>query len=416
MLAPLLLALTLTSTFSAPVPTAVDAWPAYRGPSGDGHADVRGLPVEWNETKNVRWKTAIHGKAWSSPVIWGKQVWVTTAPEDGKHLDAVCLDRDSGKIIHNLQIFDNPKPAFCIPANSYASSTPVIEEGRIYVHYGSPGTACLDTATGKILWQRRDLPCDHFRSPASSPILYGNLLLLTFDGFDFQYLAALDKETGQTVWKTDRQLAPPNGNGDNKKAYSTPIVITIANQDVLISPAAYGTQAFDPKTGKELWRVSHGGMNVASRPLFGHGHLFLTSGDGGKQLLAVRPDGKGDVTSDHVDWTFSKGVPTRASLVLVDDLLFMASNDGVAICVEASTGKEVKKVRLGGPMWASPLAADGKVYFFSQDGNSYVLEANREMKLLATNKLDEGFWASPAVAGKALFLRTRTHLYRIEEP
>ncbi len=411
---PVALLLTLTLASLVPPPASVDTWPAFRGHSGDGHADGRALPVEWNETKNVRWKTAIHGKAWSSPVIWGNQVWVTTAPEDGKHLDAVCLDRDSGKIIYDLQIFDNPMPAFCIAANSYASSTPVIEEGRVYVHFGSAGTACLDTATGKVLWQRRDLPCDHFRGPASSPILYGNLLILTFDGFDFQYVTALDKETGKTVWKTDRQLAPPNGNGDNKKAYSTPLVIKVADQELLISPAAYGTQAFDPKTGKELWRVSHGGMNVASRPLFGHGHVYLTSGDGGKQLLAVRPDGKGDVTDDHVAWTFNKGVPTRASLVLVDDLLFMASNDGMAVCVEANTGKEVKKVRLGGGMWASPLAVDGKIYFFGQDGNSHVLEANRDMKVLAINKLDEGCWASPAVAGKALFIRTRTHLYRIE--
>ena len=193
----------------------------------------------------------------------GKQIWVTTAPEDGKQLGTVCVDRDSGKIVHDIVVFDNPTPAFCHPTNSYASSTPVIEEGRLYVHFGSAGTACIDTASGKVLWQRRDLPCDHFRGPASSPILFDNLVILTFDGFDFQYLAALDKETGKTVWKTDRNLAAPAANGDGKKAYSTPIVIKVGDQEMLISPGAYGTQAFDPKTGKEIWRVSHGGMNVA---------------------------------------------------------------------------------------------------------------------------------------------------------
>lgn len=415
MLSPLLVVLSLASAFPAPPPSA-DNWPAFRGADGSGRADGHGLPVTWSETRNVRWKTAIHGKAWSSPVIWGKQIWLTTAPEDGKELSAVCVDRDSGKIVHDLVVFDNPKPAFVHPTNSYASSTPVIEEGRVYVHYGSAGTACIDTNTGKVLWQRRDLPCDHWRGPASSPILFENLLILTFDGHDFQYLAALDKETGKTVWKTDRQLAPAAADGDGKKAYSTPIIIKVGDQQMLISPAAYGTQAFDPKTGKEIWRVSHGGMNVASRPLFEQNRLYLTTGDSGKQLLAVRPDGKGDMTGDHVDWTFNKGVPTRASLVLVGDLLFMASNDGRAVSVEAGTGKEVKRANLGGGMVASPLAVDGKVYFFGQDGNSHVLEANRDMKTIATNKLDEGCWASPAVVGKALFLRTKTHLYRIEEP
>src|SRR5205085_5300703 len=163
----------------------------------------------------------IPGKAWSSPVIWDRQIWMTNAPEDGKQLSAVCVDRDSGKIVHDLQVFDNPKPAFCIPFNSYASSTPVIEDGRLYVHFGSAGTACLDTTSGKVLWSRRDLPCDHHRSPGSSPIVYKDMLLLTFDGFDHQYVAGLDKNSGRTVWKAERHIDYGTTNGDLKKAYST---------------------------------------------------------------------------------------------------------------------------------------------------------------------------------------------------
>ncbi len=387
---------------------AEDNWPAFRGPSGDGHSTAKGIAVSWSEKENVVWKTPIPGKAWSSPVIWGKQIWLTNAPEDGTTLSAVCIDRDSGKVLHDVKVFDNPKPAFCIPTNSHASSTPVIEEGRVYVHFGSAGTACLDTATARVLWSRRDLPCDHFRGAGSSPILYKNLLILTFDGFDHQYVAALDRKDGKTVWKKDRNIKYPKDDGDWKKAYSTPRVIEVKGKAQMVSPAAEQTIAYDPETGDELWRVSHGGMNASARPVFGHGRFYLTSGYGNK-LLAVLPDGK-------VDWEVTRGVPTYSSLLLVGDLLFMTSDTGLASCVDARTGEAVGQVRLGGKSFASPLFADGKIYFCESDkGVTHVVEANRGMKVLASNKLDEGCMASPAVAGKALFLRTRTHLYRIEQ-
>jgi outer membrane protein assembly factor BamB len=427
----------LVAALSVCAPPPEDTWPCYRGPTGDGHAGKRGLPLVWGEQQNVRWKTAIHGKGWSSPVVWGEQVWLTTADEvdsgrpagpapnkpgqrgtvDRVTFFAVCVDRKSGAVVHDVKLAVEDNPAYCIPFNSYASPTPAVEEGRVYAHFGSHGTWCLDTATGKVVWERRDLKCDHFRGPGSSPIVHGDLLYLTFDGFDAQYVAALDKKTGRTVWKTDRKLPYPTDNGDYKKAYSTPAIIKVGDREQLISPAAHATQAFDPLTGQELWRVVHGGMNAAARPIFGHGRLYLTNGDIGTHLLAVRPDGKGDVTATHVDWKFNKGAPSRASLLLVGDLLFMANNNGVAICLDAKTGQEVQRVRLGTDMVASPICADGHLYFFDQEGGKgFVLEATREMKLLATNKLEAGCMASPAVAGKALYVRTRTHLYRIEAP
>jgi outer membrane protein assembly factor BamB len=393
---------------------ADDNWPAFRGPTGDGHSTARGLPTTWSEKENIRWKTPIPGKAWSSPVIWGKQIWMTNAPEDGKELRAVCVDRESGKVIHDVQVFDNPKPAFCIPFNSYASSTPVIEEGRFYAHYGSAGTACLDTATGKTLWSRRDLPCDHWRAPGSSAILFKDLLILTFDGYDQQYVAALDKNTGKTVWKKDRNINYPRNDGDWKKAYSTPTIVEIKGKPQMVSPSAEATIAYDPKTGNELWRVSHGGMNASSRPLFGQDRFYLTSGYGSK-LLAVRPDGSGDITKTHVDWIHNKAVPTRSSLLLIGDTLFMVTDQGVASCVDVKTGQQVKQERLGGNFSASPVYADDKIYFASQEGSTYVVEPSRELKVLVTNKLDDGCMASPAIVGKAIYLRTRTHLYRIEK-
>jgi len=374
------------------------------------------LPVEFSDEQHVVWKTPIHGKGWSSPVIWGRQIWMTTAPEDGKQLFAVAVDRDTGKILHDLKVFDIEKPQFCIPKNSYASPTPVLEAGRVYVHFGAHGTACLDTATGKVLWTRQDLPCNHHRGPASSPILFENLLILTFDGFDLQYVVALDKNTGKTVWKRDREIAYDTDNGDIKKAYATPLVIQVAGKPQLIDPSAGASMAYDPRTGEELWRVRCGGMNVSCRPIYGHGLVYMSTADGGFRLFAVKPDGQGDVTTTHVAWKLTKGAPRYASQVLVGDLLFMGNDQGVLSCVDARTGDVMWQERVGGTFTASPLAAGDRIYFFSEEGDVPVIAATREFKLLAKNKISAGFMASAAVTGDALILRSKTHLYRVELP
>jgi outer membrane protein assembly factor BamB len=392
-----------------------DNWPEFRGPHGNGHADALGLPIRWSETEHIKWKTFIHDKGWSSPVIWGNQVWLTTATEDGKQLFALCLDRETGKILHDRKLFEVAKPGFCPPHNSYASPTPVIEAGRVYVHFGSYGTACLDTATGQTIWARRDLPCDHFRAPGSSPILYGDLLFISFDGFDQQYVVALDKTTGQTRWKRPRNLDYGTDSGDLKKAFSTPALISVGGTTQLVSPSAVATLAYDPASGRELWKVYHGGMNAAARPVFGQGLVFVSTGEVVPfRLLAIRPDGQGDITKSHVAWKQNRGIPARSSLLLVDDLLYMANENGVASCLEARTGQVVWQQRLEGEYDASPVYADGHIYFFNDRGTSHVLQPGREPKILARNRLDEGCRASPAVAGKALYVRTKTHLYRIE--
>jgi outer membrane protein assembly factor BamB len=390
-------------------------WPEFRGPRGDGSSTAKGLPVKWSDTENVKWKTAIEGKAWSSPVVWDRQIWVTNAPEDGKQLFAVCVDAESGKIVHNLLVFEIANPQFCYPMNSYATPTPVVEEGRLYVHFGTHGTACLDTASGKTLWTREDLHCNHHRGPASSPILAGNLLILTFDGFDVQYLVGLDKENGKTVWQKNRLINYGTDDGDAKKAYGTPLLVALGGKSELISPSAGATIAYAPDTGKELWRVRSGGMNASARPLFGNGLLYVTTAAGGFQLFAVKPGGSGDVTQSNVAWKSSKSIPTRSSQLLVGDLLFMISDAGVASCIDAKTGETVWQKRLDGAYSASPLLADGKIYFFSESGATPVIEAAREFKLLAENKLPAGFMASPAVYDQSLILRTKTHLYRIAD-
>jgi outer membrane protein assembly factor BamB len=413
----------LASTLLLSSPQSVradDNWPAFRGPTADGHSSARNVPTTWSEKSNVVWKTPIHDKGWSSPVVWGKQVWLTTAKEQGEELFAVCIDLDSGKIVNDIKVCTPEKTAYH-PYNSCASPTPVIEEGRVYVHFGFPCTACIDTTSGKVLWQRNDFKCDHFRGAGSSPILVGDLLILTFDGFDLNYVVALNKKTGETVWKKDRNIKYTSDNGDLHKAYATPAVFDIGGKSLLVCPSADATIAYDPKNGNEIWRVYHGGMNGAARPLYGHGKVFLTSGHD-KKLLAVRPDGSGDVTKTHVDWSFNKGVPTRPSLLLIGDLLYMICDDGQMNCVDAKTGQLVKTVRLNAKFSSSPVVADGKIYAQSEDHATYVVEATPELKLLSVNKLeigeasfkDQRSMASPAVTGRSILLRTATHLYRIE--
>jgi outer membrane protein assembly factor BamB len=430
--APLARALCLALLFAAVAPTGFAAtdWPDFRGPWQNGHArapgstEPLGLPLTWSETENVVWKTPIPHKGWSTPVILDGRIWLTTATEDGTESFALCVDAETGEIRFNEKIFhnENPEP-LGNNINCYASPSPVIEPGRVYVHFGSYGTACLDTTTAKVLWERRDLPCRHYRGPGSSPLLYKDLLILTFDGIDQQYVAALDKNTGETVWRTDRSTewhdldenGQPVRGGDYRKAFCTPIVIDWEGRPQLISPGAISAFAYDPRTGAELWKVHHEAHSASPRPLFGHGFVYTVTGHGQTELWAIRPDGKGDVTDTHVAWRFrGREVPKQPSPVLVDDCIYMISNEGYASCVDALTGEGIWSERIGGNFMASPIYGDGRLYACSMQGETTVLKAGREFAILAENRLEDGFLASPAVIGSALILRTKTHLYRIE--
>lgn len=389
-------------------------WTQFRGPNGDGLSSEKGLPVTWSEQEHIVWKTPVTGKAWSSPVIWDDQIWMTNAPEDGKQLYAVCLDRASGRVVHNVLVFEISEPQFCYPMNSYATPTPFVEAGRVWVHFGVHGTACLDTTTGKVLWTRQDFLCDHHRGPASSPVIAGDLMVVAFDGFDVQYVVALDKLTGKTVWRRDRNIDYGSDNGDVKKAYGTAKLIEVRGRPQLIYPSAGATIAYEPKTGEEIWRMRHGGMNACAPPLFADGRLILNTAAGGFKLFAMSVEGRGDLTNSNVLWKASQGVPTRSSPTLVGDRILMVSDAGVASCLDAASGKAIFQRRLEGEFSSSPLVADGKFYVSNHDGQTFVLSADDKLELLATNKLDAGCMASPAVYDKAIYLRTKTHLYRIE--
>jgi outer membrane protein assembly factor BamB len=416
---------------------AGENWPQFRGPAGDGHSDAVELPLTWSETENVAWKTAIEGRGWSSPVVWGDQIWLTTALETAASADeakealrqlgmpvpsphvarsltlkAVCVDRTSGRLQHEVTLFRVKKPTIICSVNSFASPTPVVERGRVYCDFGALGTACLDTATGKILWSRH-LVIEHQVGPGSSPLLYGDLLVLVRDGCDEQYLTALDKKTGATVWRTDR---PPMSTRVPfyRKAFSTPLLVATGESHLMIVPAAQWMAAYDPADGRELWRVDTGStFSNAVRPVYGHGLAYVGTSYGGSQLLAIRIDGRGDVTQSHVAWNLKKQVPKRASPLLVGDELYCVSDSGIATCLDARTGEIHWSERLSGPHSASPVYTEGRIYCCGEDGTTTVLRPGKEFHKLAENVVKGRIMASPAMLDGTIVLRTAEHLYRI---
>ena len=501
------------------VQVADSHWNQFRGPNGDGKALSKNLTVEFSETKNVRWKTPIHDEGWSSPVVWGNQIWLTTGRLEGSEpfawkdkaksqkksgdgtakkpkkeefivgmrakgmsdqeikewfakseaepgkkaatasgqkkdvakplkknggkleLFAIAVDLKTGKIIHDIKVFDVAEPQVNNPSlNTHATPTPVVEEGRIYVHYGTYGTACLDTKTGEKLWERRDLNTNHEVRAGSSPIVDEDAIYLHFDGTDKQFVAALDKRTGKTRWLRKREIdydldgklsaigfskaeiesTKKKKPGDNRKSFATPTIIEYQGKRQLISPGAEATFSYDPDTGAELWRVRHPGMgwNVAARPIFENGLVYSFTGISA-HLMAIRPSGTGDVTETHVNWLAKgKDTPQIPSALIVDDLLFMVSDKGFASCLEAKTGRRLwrERLRAGGDHWASPVYVEGKIYFSGKKGVVSVVAAKREFQLLAENKFEASFNASPAVAGDGLILRSLTDLYYIAQP
>lgn len=383
-------------------------WPEFRGPTADGVASGGVIPTQFDET-TLCWRTPIHGKGWSSPVVWGRQVWLTTATEDGKKMSAICVDLESGKFIHDLVIHENSNPEFCHTTNSYASPTPVIEAGRVYLHFGSYGTTCVDTDTGKTIWQRTDIKCDHYRGPASSPILWNNLLIVAFDGSDVQKVVAFDKETGKTVWQRKREIDYGTDVGDRMKAYGTAAVFDVDGEPLLVYPSAVATIAYRPATGETVWTVYHDGMNASARPLMSaDGLLILTNGMG--RMVAVDPKGTDDITR-NIKWSLTKAVARKSSQVIVGDSLYMNEDKGIMSCVDLKTGKPSWQKRVGGNFASSPIFDGEKLIALSEQGVIYVYRPNSEkMDLVTKQKFGDGFKASPAVSGDRVILRTFSEL------
>jgi outer membrane protein assembly factor BamB len=379
-------------------------WPQFRGPTGQGHSDEHDLPLNWSETKNIRWKVAIPGKGWSSPVVQGDRIWLTTATEEGKSLRALAVDRNTGAILQNVEVFRLKSAKLTNSKNSFASPTPIVDGDHVYLHFGALGTACIKQS-GEIVWKTRLEYDNGQHGTGGSPVLYEDLLIVSCDGNDVQFVVALDKLTGKVRWKKSRE---------GYQAYTTPLIVSLPGGDQVISPGAFRAVAYEPRTGKELWQVRYGeGFSNVPTPVYGNGLVFICTGFQQASLLAVRLDGRGDVTKSKVAWQFDRGVPLTPSPILVGDELYFVSDNGIATCVDARTGKEYWRARLGGNYSASPIYADGRIYFLSEEGVSVVLAPGQELKNLATNQLEGRTLASMAVAGGSIFVRSETDLYRI---
>lgn len=380
--------------------------PQFRGPDGEGHSAEKNLPITWSETENVVWKTPVEGLGWSTPSIEGSQVWLTTATDEGKSLRVVCLDKATGAIQHDVEVFHHDEPGKVHSKNSYASPSVLIDGDRIYAHFGKLGTVCLDRHA-KVVW-KTELKYNHRHGPAGSPIVYEDLLIIACDGGDVQYVTALNKMTGKEVWKTMR---------DGAMAYSTPLLIEVAGHKQFVSTGGEWAMGYEPRTGKEIWRFHYPkGYSNVPRPVYGQGLVFLCSGYDKPWLYAVKPDGQGDVTESHMAWKLERGAPLNPSPLLLGEELYIVSDNGIVQCLNAKTGDQHWQKRVGGNFSASPLFADGRLYLLDEAGTAYVLQPTKdEYRELAVNSLPGRTLASIAAADGALFFRTDKAVYRLQK-
>jgi outer membrane protein assembly factor BamB len=428
------LALCLSSSLFAQHDTKPLFWPEKGGPTANGMVpDTENIPLSWNEAKgeNVAWKTPLTGSGHSTPVIGGDLIWFTSATMDGKQQFVDCIHRISGKIIHHKLLWENSTPEeLGNPINNYAAPTPVLEADAIYVHFGTYGTARLDPQTAEIVWKRRDINARHFRGPGSSPFIHEELLYLTFDGIDQQYITALDKKTGTTVWKTQRTTdygdidaatGQPKRDGDFRKAYHTPSIVKVGDALHLVSIGSKAGFGYDPKTGKELWTIRHTNMNAAPRVVATADVMAFSSGAESAHLIGVRLDGKmsGDITESHVIWDRQKRNCSEASPILIDGHVYQTTRGGVISCVNITNGQDLWEERLDGQHLPGPIATKDRIYFANDRGQVSVVKASPKFERLALNELaggaDDACTAGMAVADGALFIRTKTHLVKITE-
>lgn len=410
--APILLCFWLASV------TCGDDWTEFRGGTGQGHSAATGLPTHWGEELNVAWKHEVPGKGWSSPVILGQHLYLTTAVPEGtgeppaQSLRALCFDVKSGHVVWNVEVFRQAADVRIHNKNSHASPSPVTDGKRLIVHFGANGTASLAFADGKVLWRNQELKYAPVHGNGGSPVLVDGLVIVSCDGSDQQFVVALDIETGRIRWRTPRSTKPDRG-----FSFGTPLVIQNDGKEQIVCPASDAVMAYEPATGREIWKVNYpGGYSVVPRPVFGLGLLFICTGYDSPRLLAIRPKGAaGDVTETHVAWQLTKSAPHNPSPLLVGDALYIISDKGVATCLDATTGKQRWQERIGGDFSASPLFADGKIYLQSEAGEGIVLKPGLAYEELGRNALHEKSLASYAVGDGALFIRLEQHLARIQQ-
>ena len=397
--------------------TATQTQAAWRefGQHG-GHAVGNGsLPTEWSETKNVSWKTAIPGSGWSSPVVDGNEIWLTTSIDEKRSLRAICINAETGKIDIDVEVF-NPEELVAKHArNGHATPTAVLDDEHVYVHFGSYGTAALKRSNGDIVWTNKDTVINHQWGPGSSPVLLDDMVVFNCDGMEQRYVIALNKQTGKPAWKTTRSEKITKG-GFFRKAFSTPTIVQINGETKLLSGGANQVTTFDPKTGKEGWSVSYFGYAGVTKPIVADNRAFVTSGYGDGALMAIQISDADGHKSGELLWKTNKGTPIIPSPLVIGSELYMISDNGILSCLDAATGDVHWRERLPGSFASSLTFGDGKLYVSNDKGQTTVLKPSKtEPTKLATNQLDSNIQASPALVNGTIFLRTKTSLYRIEE-
>jgi outer membrane protein assembly factor BamB len=399
------------------LPLSAQDWPQFRGPSSNAVVQAADIPVTWSGTDNVAWKVDLPGKGWSSPVLSGDKLYLTTAVARGtdqdaagpRSLRALCLDPETGKELWNAEVFAESANSPAIHSkNSHASPTPIVADGMLYVHYGHEGTACLDLS-GKKLWEQRSLAYPPVHGGGASPVLVDGLLVFPCDGADGPFLAALKSSDGSVAWRT------PRGGGATKKfSFCTPTVLEWEGKKQIISPFSDAIAAYQPADGKELWRIRYTGYSVIAQPALGNGLIYFTTSYDSPVTYAVRPGGSGDVTSSHVAWTQDKRSPNTPSQVLHGKELYQVADNGIASCLDALTGKIHWQERTARTTSASPLLVGDTLYLLDEYGTTTLLQTGTTFKKLGENKLDgERTLATPVPANGALFIRTEKGLYRI---
>ena len=394
---------------------AAEEWLEFRGPTGQGHSTSTALPLEWSTTKNVLWKTDIPGVGWSSPIVVGKKVYVTSAvsPESetspDQSLQLICLNLESGKILWEKEIFHQTKETAqrIHKKNSHASPTPISDGKVIYVHFGTHGTACL-TLDGDVVWKTNELKYEMQHGNGGSPILVNDKLIVICDGRGSNFIAALNQKTGKIDWKIERNVG-----GRKKFSFGTPLLITVNGQQQIVAPGTDVISGHSPEDGKEIWRLNYTGYSVIPRPVYSHGLIFVTTSYDRPSLLAVNPEGTGDVTDTHLAWSNKSQIPHTPSLIVVDDELYAISDKGIAQCFDAKSGELIWKERVGGNFSSSPLYANGNLYLQSEAGETTVVATGKKYREIGRNQLKAPTLASFAVADDTLLIRTKSQLYRI---
>lgn len=393
---------------------SVADWPQFRGPSTQGVTTAEALPLEWSQKENVAWRLPLPGKGWSSPIVVGDTIYVTSAVESDNReglidLELIGIDAESGRIEKRVQLFTQGEDAPAIhQKNSHASPTPVYDGEALYVHFGHQGTARVDLA-GQVVWRNDGLGYSPVHGNGGSPVVIDDLLIFSRDGAEISEITALNKGTGGVEWRTERDVA-----ADKKFSFATPLVIDVAGQSQLILPGTNVVQSVDPRNGEEIWRVRYDGYSVIPRPIFTEGLVFICTGYNRPSLLAIDPTGTGDVTESHLRWTASSNIPHTPSLIAYQNGVVMVSDKGIASCLEAATGKEIWRDRIGGNFSASPLLAGSTLYLLSEEGVCTVLDISQSSpRVVQENKLGERALASPAVIDSDLLVRTEQALYRV---